>query len=50
MKIAAHVVRNNKRKGGPARDARTSPHQGYRISMKVRKGVEEPFGWGKALD
>ena len=49
MKITPHFARNDKRKGGSAIDARTSRHEGYKISMKVRKRVEEPFGWGKTV-
>ena len=49
LNITPHVARNDKRKGGSAIDARTSRHEGYRISMKVRKRVEEPFGWGKTV-
>lgn len=49
MKITPHVARNDKRKGGSAIDARTRHHEGYKVSMKVRKRVEEPFGWGKTI-
>jgi len=49
MNITPHVARNDKRKGGSAIDARTSGREGYRISMKIRKRVEEPFGWGKTV-
>ncbi len=49
MNITPHVARNDKRKGGSAIDGRTSRHEGYEISMKVRKRVEEPFGWGKTI-
>ena len=49
MNITPHVARNDKRKGGSAIDGRTSRHEGYEISMKVRKRVEEPFGWGKTV-
>ena len=49
MKVTPHVARNDKRKGGSAIDGRTSRHEGYTISMKVRKRVEEPFGWSKTV-
>ena len=49
MNITPHVARNDKRKGGSAIDHRTSRHEGYKLSMKVRKRVEEPFGWGKTI-
>ena len=29
-------------------DARTSRHPGYAISQRLRKRIEEPFGWIKA--
>lgn len=48
-KITPHVARNDKRRGGSAIDGRTSRHEGYKISMKIRKRVEEPFGWSKTV-
>lgn len=49
MKITPHVSRNDKRRGGSAIDGRTSSKQGYKISQRLRKRVEEPFGWGKTI-
>jgi IS5 family transposase len=49
MNVTPHVARNDKRPGGSAIDSRTSRHAGYKISQKVRKRVEEPFGWGKTV-
>ena len=49
MKITPHVARNDKRPGGSAIDGRTSRHEGYQISQRSRKRVEEPFGWGKTV-
>lgn len=49
MNITPHVARNDKRSGGSAVDGRTSRHAGYQASQKVRKRVEEPFGWGKTI-
>jgi transposase len=49
LKITPHVARNDKRRGGSAIDGRTSRHSGYEASMKMRKRVEEPFGWGKTV-
>jgi transposase len=37
LKITPHVARNDKRKGGSAIDGRTSRHEGYKVSMRVRK-------------
>ena len=47
--INPHVARNDKRKGGSAIDNRTSRHSGYEASQKVRKRIEEGFGWGKTV-
>ena len=49
MKITPHISQNHKRKGGSAIDGRTTRHEGYAISTKKRKRVEEPFGWGKTV-
>lgn len=38
---------NDRRAGGSALDARTTRHAGYRWSQRIRKGIEEGFGWGK---
>ena len=37
------------RAGGSAVDGRTTRHPGYEISQRVRKRVEEPFGWAKQI-
>ncbi|WP_299945438.1 transposase, partial [uncultured Microbulbifer sp.] len=37
------------RRGGSAIDERTTRHSGYQASMKVRKRIEEGFGWGKTV-
>ena len=49
IKVTPHVSRNTKRTGGSAIDGRTSRHAGYQVSMRLRKRVEEPFGWGKKI-
>lgn len=49
MNMTPHVARNDKRRGGSAIDGRTSRHRGYEISQRIRKRVEEPFGWGKSI-
>ena len=48
-KITPHVARNDKRRGGSAIDGRTSRHAGYQTSQKIRKRIEEGFGWGKTI-
>lgn len=49
MDITPHVAQNLKRPGGSAIDGRTTRHAGYEISQRVRKRVEEPFGWAKQI-
>ena len=44
MEVTPHVAQKVK---GSALDARTTRHEGYAVSQKKRKLVEEPFGWGK---
>lgn len=47
--VTPHVARNTKRPGGSAIDERTTRHEGYRISQRIRKRVEEGFGWIKQI-
>lgn len=49
LNITPHVTRHHTRLGGSAIDGRTSRHEGYKISQKVRKRIEEGFGWGKTI-
>jgi len=42
----AHVTQ---KKRGSGIDGRTTRHEGYRISLKVRKRVEGVFGWLKTI-
>lgn len=49
MKITPHVARNDKRRGGSAIDERTRRHDGYKASQRLRKRIEEGFGWGKTI-
>ncbi len=48
-KITAHVAANTNRRGGSAIDFRTMRHRGYEISQRIRKKVEEIFGWMKTV-
>lgn len=48
-KIAPHVAANTKRKGGSTIDGRTTRHRSYSISQKIRKKIEEIFGWMKTV-
>lgn len=47
MKVTPHVAQNTERKGGSAIDGRTTRHNGYAVSQKFRKRIEEVFGWLK---
>jgi hypothetical protein len=49
MNATPHVAQNTKRRGGSAIDARITRHEGYRISQRKRKRVEEVFGWLKTV-
>lgn len=49
MKVTPHVARNAKRPGGSAIDHRTTRHEGYLVSQRKRKRVEEVFGWLKTV-
>jgi hypothetical protein len=48
-KITPHVSQNTERKGGSAIDGRTTRHAGYGISQRIRKRVEEIYGWVKTV-
>jgi transposase len=48
IKATPHVAQNNKRRRS-AIDARTTRHEGYEISQRKRKRVEEIFGWMKTV-
>lgn len=47
--VTPHVAQNDRRRGGSAIDERTTRHEGYRISQKKRKRIEECFGWLKTI-
>ena len=47
--VTPHVAQNSGRKGGSAIDGRTTRHPGYAISQRIRKRVEEIFGWFKTI-
>ena len=49
LKVTPHVAQNVKRSGGSAIDGRTTRHEGYAISQKKRKRIEESFGWLKTI-
>jgi transposase len=47
--VTPHVAQNERRGGGSAIDARTTRQPGYTISQRIRKRVEEVFGWMKTI-
>lgn len=47
--ITPDVAQAVRRSGGSAIDRRTTRHPGYAISQRVRKRVEEAFGWLKTV-
>jgi transposase len=49
MKVTPHVAQNVKRSGGSAIDERTTRRDGYTVSQRKRKRVEECFGWLKSI-
>jgi len=49
IQVTPHVAQNDGRRGGSALDRRTTRHEGYRISQRKRKRIEECFGWLKTI-
>jgi len=49
LRVTPHVAQNTKRTGGSAIDQRTTRHDGYAISQRKRKRIEESFGWLKTI-
>jgi hypothetical protein len=43
-----HVAQNTSRHRS-AIDGRTTRHPGHGVSMRIRKRIEEPFGWIKTI-
>ena len=48
MKVTPHVAQNTSRRAS-AIDGRTTRHAGYAISQRIRKKIEEGFGWIKTI-
>ena len=48
MRVTPQVAQNTKGRAS-AIDGRTTRHPGYAISQRVRKRVEEIFGWTKTV-
>jgi hypothetical protein len=49
IQVTAHVAQNTERRGGSTIDGRTTRHAGYELSQRMRKRIEEPFGWAKTV-
>ena len=48
MEVTPHVAQNDTNRSS-AIDARTTRHPGYDVSQRIRKRVEEVFGWLKTV-
>lgn len=48
MNATAHVAQNTNGRSS-AIDGRTTRHAGYAISQRIRKRIEEAFGWIKTV-
>src|SRR5687768_18415012 len=48
MKVTPHVAQNTSGRSS-AIDGRTTRHRGYAISQRIRKRIEEAFGWIKMV-
>ena len=44
-----HVAQNESEHRSSAIDGRTTRHDGHQVSMRIRKRIEEPFGWTKTI-
>jgi transposase len=49
FRVTPHVAQNKGRHRASAIDQRTTRHPGYAMSQRVRKRVEEIFGWMKTV-
>jgi transposase len=47
--VTPHVAQNITKQRNSAIDGRTTRHPGYEISQRIRKRVEEIFGWTKTV-
>ena len=48
MKVTPHVAQNTSGRSS-AIDGRTTRHAGYAVSQRIRKRIEEVFGWIKMV-
>jgi hypothetical protein len=47
--VTPHVACNAKRSSGSTIDERTTRHESYQVSQRMRKRIEEVFGWAKTI-
>lgn len=47
--VTPHVTQQITKQRGSAIDARTTRHEGYGVSQRVRRRIEEIFGWLKTI-
>jgi hypothetical protein len=47
--VTPHVAQNITTTRGSRIDARTTRHPGYAASLRIRKRIEEGFGWAKEI-
>ena len=48
MRVTPHVAQNTSGRSS-AIDGRTTRHCGYAVSQRIRKRIEEAFGWMKTI-
>lgn len=48
ISVTLHVAQNDRGRRS-AIDARTTRHPGYALSLRIRKRIEEAFGWAKTV-
>ena len=49
MHVTPHVAQNTTGRRSSAIDGRTTRHGGYAVSQRIRKRIEEAFGWIKMI-
>jgi hypothetical protein len=49
MNATPHVAQNTNGRSSTI-DGRTTRHAGYAVSQRIRKRIEEAFGWMKTID
>ena len=48
INVTPHVAQNDNGRRS-AIDGRTTRHLGYAVSLRIRKRIEEAFGWAKTV-